>query len=62
MRGRQRPPEDGVGSVLLVNPNDVTGVELLPRGVLDVLADDEGVGADPQVVEVVGVSPVLALP
>jgi hypothetical protein len=45
-----------------VNPKGVTGVKLLPSGVLDVLADDKGVRADPLVVEVVVVSPVLALP
>jgi hypothetical protein len=45
-----------------VNPKGVTGVELLPSGVLDVLADDKGVRADPLVVEVVGASTVFALP
>ncbi len=65
-------PEDGVGTDPLLEPDGVSWVEPLPRGVLDVLVEDEGVGADPVVEELVGtdpveeepvgVSPVLVLP
>ena len=65
-------PEDGVGTDPLLDPDGVSWVEPLPRGVLDVLVKDEDVGADPFVMELVGtvpveeepegVSPVLALP
>jgi hypothetical protein len=54
------------------DPDGVSWAEPLPRGVLDVLVEDEGVGADPVVEELVGtvpveeepegVSPVLVLP
>ncbi len=65
-------PEDGVGTDPLLEPEGVSWVEPLPRGVLEVLDEDEGVGPEPFVMELVGevtveeepvgVSPVLVLP
>ncbi len=65
-------PEDGVGTDPLLDPDGVSWVETLPKGVLDVLDEDEGIGTDAVVEELVGtvtaeeepvgVSPVLVLP
>ncbi len=65
-------PEDGEGTDPLLDPTGVSWAEALTRGVLDVLVEDEGVGADPFDEELVGtvpveeepegVSPVLVLP
>jgi hypothetical protein len=44
------------------DPDGVSWAEPLPRGVLDVLVEDEGVGTDPFVMELGGVSPLVVLP
>ncbi len=55
-------PEDDAGTDPLLDPEGVSSLELLPRGVLDVLVEEDSVGDDPYDEELVGDSPLVKLP